>query len=355
MASATVPNEADAGSITVQADEEPPARESQAQATREGRELILASKPFAEEDRRRTLFHVVTTFGALAVLIAGAVALPLWPLQALCSVVAGGVVVRGFILYHDFLHGAILRKSTLAKPFFTLWGLLLMTPRRVWKETHNYHHAHTAKLVGSHIGSYQMVSTLMWKRMTPAQKRLYKAMRHPFTILFGFFTIFMVGMCLASFKRAPRKNWDSLLAVVLHLALAATLWSLFGFEVYFFGLFLPLFVAMALGAYLFYAQHNYPEVDIRPRPEWSYTHAALESSSYMEMGPVMAWFCGNIGYHHVHHLNPQIPFYRLPEAMAAIPELQQPGTTSLRPRDIVTCFRLKLWDPRAGKMVGYPD
>ncbi len=63
------------------------------------------------------------------------------------------------------------------------------------------------------------------------------------------------------------------------------------------------------------------------------------------MGRLMRWFTGNIGYHHVHHLNSKIPFYRLPEAMAAIKELQDPVTTSLRPRDVFACLRLKLWDP----------
>ena len=75
----------------------------------------------------------------------------------------------------------------------------------------------------------------------------------------------------------------------------------------------------------------------------------------METGRVMAWFTGNIGYHHVHHLNPTIPFYRLPEAMAGIPELQNPGVTRLTPREIAANFRLKLWDCAAGRMVGYPD
>ena len=75
----------------------------------------------------------------------------------------------------------------------------------------------------------------------------------------------------------------------------------------------------------------------------------------MKMGAVMRWFTGNIGFHHVHHLNQQIPFYRLPEAMKAIPELHDPPTTSLGVSDIVACFRLKLWDPDAGKMVGYPE
>ena len=63
------------------------------------------------------------------------------------------------------------------------------------------------------------------------------------------------------------------------------------------------------------------------------------------MGRVMCWFTGNIGYHHVHHLNSKIPFYRLPEAMAAIADLQSPVTTSLHPRDVLACLRLKLWDP----------
>ena len=67
----------------------------------------------------------------------------------------------------------------------------------------------------------------------------------------------------------------------------------------------------------------------------------------------MRWFSGNIGFHHVHHLNPRIPFYRLPAAMKAIPELQYPVVVRLNPREIVSSLRLKLWDPDAGRMVGY--
>jgi omega-6 fatty acid desaturase (delta-12 desaturase) len=69
----------------------------------------------------------------------------------------------------------------------------------------------------------------------------------------------------------------------------------------------------------------------------------------------MDWFTGNIGYHHVHHLNPRIPFYRLPEAMAALPELQNPRVTTLHPRDIVACLRQNLWDPARQRMVTYRE
>jgi omega-6 fatty acid desaturase (delta-12 desaturase) len=81
--------------------------------------------------------------------------------------------------------------------------------------------------------------------------------------------------------------------------------------------------------------------------------AALESSSMIRMGRLARWLTGNIGFHHVHHLNHRIPFYRLPEAMAALPALQSPSTTSLSVRDIASCLALKLWSPGEARMVGF--
>jgi omega-6 fatty acid desaturase (delta-12 desaturase) len=85
--------------------------------------------------------------------------------------------------------------------------------------------------------------------------------------------------------------------------------------------------------------------------EWSYEHAALESSSYMVMRPFWRWVTANIGYHHIHHINSRIPFYRLPEAMEKIPELQEAKITTLSPLDICRCLRLKIWDPDANRMI----
>ena len=79
-----------------------------------------------------------------------------------------------------------------------------------------------------------------------------------------------------------------------------------------------------------------------PTEEWSHFRAALESSGYLKLGPVMSWFSGNIGYHHVHHLNWKTPIYRLPEAMQAIPELQRATVTGLWPR---LCDRLLAAQP----------
>ncbi len=320
------------------------------------KELLAAAKEFQKEDRARSWFHVAETFGVFAALITGIVLAPGWWARLPLSLIAGLVIVRMFILYHDYMHLAILRGSTFAKWLMYAYGVYVLTPPTVWRQTHNYHHAHTAKIVGSHVGSYMMVTTDMWRQMTPMQRRVYKAFRHPLTVFFAYFTVFGVGMCIQPFLRNPKKNWDSLLSLVVNVAASVAIARFAGFEIFFFAYFLPLFVATAAGAYLFYAQHDFPEINVQPRESWEYTRAALESSSYMELSPLMHWFTGNIGYHHVHHLNPGIPFYRLPEAMKAIPELQKPlGRTSLSLRDVRACFAQKLWDPERGKMVGYPS
>ena len=168
----------------------------------------------------------------------------------------------------------------------------------------------------------------------------------------GYFSMFIFGMCLNSFTSAPKKHLDSLVALIIHALLIATVITFGGWQIWVFTIMIPYLIACAIGAYLFYAQHNFPTTTFNEKNDWNYTEAALHSSSYMKMNPVMHWFTGNIGYHHIHHLNSRIPFYRLPETMAAFPELQNAKTTSLKIKDIIACFKLKVWDAEQNKMIG---
>jgi omega-6 fatty acid desaturase (delta-12 desaturase) len=158
---------------------------------------------------------------------------------------------------------------------------------------------------------------------------------------------------MVPFLRHPGRHFDSGIALIMQVGVAAILLVVAPLSVFFLTFLVPWMVGSAMGAYMFYAQHNFPDVQFSDPDNWDYSFAALKSSSYMTMNPVMHWFTGNIGYHHVHHLNSRIPFYRLPEAMAALEELQSPGKTSLNPLDIYRCLRLKLWDPDKKRMVSY--
>jgi acyl-lipid omega-6 desaturase (Delta-12 desaturase) len=320
---------------------------------RSEKELLLASRPYTVEDRGRSVAAVLSTFAALAALTAGAALLPSLTLRLLCAGLEALTMVRCFCLFHDVQHGALLRGSKAWRAFFWLFGELILVPPSVWRETHNYHHAHTAKLVGSHIGSYPMLTPAMYLALPGWKRWLYRAARHPLNVACAGLTVFLIGMCLKPFVRAPGRHFEALLSPLLVAGLAALAIAWGRSDAFVFGWLLPMTVAYALGAYLFYAQHNYPGAYVAPRETWTFSGAALDASSYLEMGPVMRWFTANIGFHHVHHLNAAIPFYRLPEAMAQIPELKAPGKTSFRPADVLACFRLKLWDPAAGRLRGY--
>lgn len=162
-------------------------------------------------------------------------------------------------------------------------------------------------------------------------------------------------MCLYPSVTKLREHYDGLLAFLAHLLLSVAIAWKFGWPALFLTVVIPHFVASAIGSYLFYAQHNFPSVSFNDKAGWTYDKAAMESSSFMKTGPIAAWFTANIGYHHIHHLNSRIPFYRLPEVIAAIPELQTPKTTSLHPLEIFRCLRLKVWDTQRQRMIGLGD
>lgn len=330
-------------------------------ARRWGKDLFLATRPLAVESRRRSWWATISTFAILISLLAGAGFAPWWPLKLALSVLGGLVLVRAFVLYHDFQHGAILRHSLPARWLFYAFGLVALTPPKYWRYSHNFHHAHVGKpiptqegtfsLLTDDVGAIPLMTTGMWQHATWRQRLHYRISRHPLTILCAYITVFLFSITLLPTLKNPRRFWDGAVSIVLHVAMIALLWSLGGFSFVFFACLLPAVIASSLGAYLFFAQHNCEHLKILPADQWSHFQASLDSSSYMKLGALGKWFTANIGYHHVHHLNSLIPFYRLPEAMAAIPELQSPIVTTLRPRDVFTCFQLSLWDMASQRLV----
>ncbi len=316
-----------------------------------GPELISATKRFAHDDSLRSWWYILSTGFLLLASLGGA----FWdfPLAArvICSVLAGFLILRLFVIYHDQQHHAILPKSRLAEGLMRIFGILTLSASSIWRSSHNHHHNHNSKLRGSQIGSFPIMTKEQFLKTSPDKRRLYLFIRHPLTILFGYAFMFIWGMCLNPFFTKPGKHFDCLIALLVHLGIAAALLYFGGWAALVLTQTIPCFIAFAIGSYLFYAQHNFPDVTFGDKAGWTYEKAAMESSSYMRTGPIMAWFTANIGYHHIHHLNARIPFYRLPEVLEKMPELQSPKTTSLHPAEILRCLRLKVWDVEAQRMV----
>lgn len=317
----------------------------------ESHKLIQATRKFASDRTLRSWWYVLSTGFLLLLTLAGTLWNFHWSGRLACSVLAGLLVLRMFVIYHDQQHLAILPKSRLAEALMRVFGIVALSPSSIWRSSHNYHHNHNSKLRSAHIGSFPVMTKAQYLKSSRRKRFNYLFMRHPLTILFGYLFVFLHGMCIYPFFNNPRKHYDCLIAIVVHLALCATLLYFAGWQGLLFALLIPGFIAFAIGSYLFYAQHNFPDVTFNDNAGWTYERAALESSSFLRTSPLMAWFTANIGYHHIHHLNARIPFYRLPEAFANIPELQHPRTTSLNPVDVFRCLRLKVWDVEAQQLI----
>jgi acyl-lipid omega-6 desaturase (Delta-12 desaturase) len=318
---------------------------------RTSKELILATKPFTTENRLRSWAETILTVCIIIMLLIGVFSKLFLIFRFILSLVTGLFYVRMFVIYHDYQHHAILQKSKLAKLLMKAFGIYILAPQTIWKRSHDHHHAHNSKLTITGIGSYPTISKEKFIKLAPDEKKLYLLNRHPLTIIFGYFTLFFYWLNVKSFIQSPSKHLDSLVAIILHLGIGFYIYHYFGLTSFGIGWFLPFFVAFGVGSYLFYSQHNFPNAQFRENQDWTYDNAALTSTSFMEMPTLLHWITGDIGYHHVHHLNPRIPFYRLRETMESMPELQQATKTSFCPFEIWRCFQLKLWDAEKGKMI----
>ncbi len=311
-----------------------------------------ALKPFAQEDKHKSWFHLITTLLTLILLEVSVFFTPYTIPNLLLSVLLSLIFVRLFSIYHDVMHQAIFKKHILVIFFMKLYGLLVLNPPSIWRRSHDHHHKNNSKVYASDIGSYPIVTKKEYQNFSRKEKVKYTLIRSPFTIFFGYFFIFMVGMCFMSFIKKPTKHWDSLLALVLHFTI---LYLGIHYQSHFllYGFWLPLFISSLLGAYLFYVQHNFPQMQLLPNTEWDFFFAALYSTSYFKMSRVLHWFTGNIGYHHIHHLNAQIPFYNLPKAFKNIKTLQQVAVVEWSVSSIIACLRLHYWDNDENKMKNY--
>ena len=322
---------------------------------RTGTELFKATLPFTHESVGKSWWVVGSTFLLLATSMFGAALAPFWLLRLVFSLLSALLLLRAFITYHDYMHNAILSGSRLAAWLFRLFSVISLTPPRYWRHSHNFHHGHVGNVDAAATGAFTMMTTDMWRDASFMERLAYRVERHPLTIVTGYVTIFLFSITLLPFLREPARYWDSMVVLFLHVALVAGLWMWGGFAAAFFTILLPVTIASMIGAYLFFAQHSYEHIRLLPADEWTSRRAALESSSYMKLNGVMRWFTGNIGYHHIHHLNVRIPFYRLPEAMDAIEELQSPVTITLSLKDIRASFRCCLWDEGLQRMVSYRE
>jgi len=316
--------------------------------------------PFQAPHLGHSLVQIATSFGGFI-----AVWVPLflavssgryWAIPLLAPL-AAGFLVRIFIIQHDCGHGSFFGSRRANDLFGALCSLLTLTPYSAWRRQHAKHHRISNNLDQCALSAdiYSSCLTVReYNALSPGQRRWQRVLRH-----WAVSNILLPPVIFLFLYRIPFDTPDSwrrerlgvyLTDLALIVEFLAVGWLL-GLPALL-AVQLPVTVlATVAGVGLFSIQHRFEGTRWMRDGQWSFRAAALEGSSYLDLPPLLHWFTGYIGFHHIHHLNPRIPNYRLQECHRANPGLQ--GAPMLRLRNALTQWRYALWDEGLERMVTF--
>ncbi|MGE0552339.1 MAG: fatty acid desaturase [Gemmatimonadales bacterium] len=304
---------------------------------------------------RRAVWQLVNTMVPLA----AAFALMIWALRIhyglvlLIAIPTSGLLVRAFIFMHDCGHGSFFKSRRWNDLVGFVTGVMTLTPYVHWRREHAIHHAASGNLDRRGYGDVttwtvqEYLSRGWWGRLA------YRIYRNPLILLVFGPAFLMVKHRFArkdgNFGPKERRNVLATNLTLLGLAIVAGIFGVLDEAALIY--FPSILLAGTLGVWLFYVQHQFEDTYWKPAGEWRYEVAALHGSTYLRLPKVLQWFTGNIGLHHVHHLSPRIPNYRLQACHDEHPAFQRVPTIGIR--DGIRSLWLKLWDEDSERLVGF--
>ncbi len=268
---------------------------------------------------------------------------------------AAGFVVRTFIVQHDCGHGSFLASRRWRTIIGRLCAPFTLLPYGYFRHFHGTHHATSGNLDKRHV-DIETITVREYRAMSAWAQRRYRLMRHP-VVMFGLAPVlyFVIMMRLPMFARAEWKR-ERRSMLMTNVAIALLVWAmvtLVGWRDLLLVQGPVTVIASTVGMWMFYVQHQFEDTYWAPDGEWDFARAALEGSSYYALPDVLAWFTGYIGYHHIHHLSPLVPSYRLVECHRSTALFNSVRHISFR--DGFSCARLALWDEDTRRLVRWPQ
>jgi omega-6 fatty acid desaturase (delta-12 desaturase) len=308
---------------------------------------------YASSDLRRSLWQVINTlvpYFAMWYLMIRSVEISYW-LTLLLAIPTAGFMVRTFIIFHDCGHGSFFHSKKANEVLGVITGILLFTPYHRWRHDHAIHHATAGDLDRRGVGDVYTMTVEEYRAAPWWKKFGYRVFRNPLAMfLVGPLLIFVVTqrIPLASDGKRERSNiWWTNFALA---GLIALMCWLVGWKTYLLVQLPVLILGTSTGVWLFYVQHNFDPTYWEHQEQWQFARAGLDGSSFYKLPAVLQWFTGNIGFHHIHHLSPKIPNYKLPECHKENPIFHIKPLTLLFS---LKSLRLRLWDEANRRMVGW--
>ena len=313
-----------------------------------------ALAPFAKPSTRLGLFAVATS-AVPYLALTGAIYLTLGVslvLTVALTILAAGFLVRVFVVFHDCTHGSLLPSRRANNAIGSVLGLMVLSPFARWRHDHAVHHATAGDLDRRGVGDIITLTIDEYNARSWRGRLGYRLLRNPL-VMFGIGPIIamVIGPRIVARGARPRMRNSVLATDIAIVAVVGGLCWLIGWTDFLLVWAPAAMLAGSVGIWLFYVQHQFEDTYWQTSGEWSYADAAMRGSSYLKLPRVLQFFTGNIGLHHIHHLNARVPNYHLPRAHRSSPMFASVPTLTLW--DGLRAVRLKLWDPRSGRLLTF--
>lgn len=313
-------------------------------------------RPFIKPSNKRAIFQITNTIIPYLLTLVGMYYMIQYGIHyffvLLFSIIPALFLVRIFILFHDCTHGSFVKSKRATTVLGTLFGILVFTPFKKWKEEHRQHHRTVGNIDKRGVGDVWTMTVNEYKNTSKAKRFGYIVYRNPLVLfIIGPIYVFVISQRFPT-KAMTKEFWIDLIITNLGvLLIILTVSFTIGFK-YYLMIQLPIIsIAGSLGVWLFYIQHQYDEVYWEDSEHWSVVDAALKGSSVYKLPAVLNWFTGSIGYHNIHHLNSRIPNYRLKKLFKSYKEMRVSKQIKL-----FQSFRLAsliLYDEKSRRLISY--
>lgn len=310
--------------------------------------------PYEKSTAKESVWQLINTivpFLILWYLAYKSLAVSYW-LSFVPSVIAAGFLVRIFIIFHDCTHHSFFKSRRANRIIGTIMGVLTSVPFDQWGYEHAVHHATSGNLDKRGTGD---IWTLTVDEYTAAPFRIrlaYRFYRNPF-VMFGIGPIYVFLLKNRFNRKGARKKerMNTYLTNILIVALAGLLCWAVGWQAFLLIQGTIFMLSGSAGIWLFYVQHTFEDSYFEGNQDWEYVKAAIEGSSFYKLPKFIQFLTGNIGYHHVHHLSPRVPNYKLEEVHNRTLPLQNVPTITLTTS--LKSLRFRLWDEESKNFVSF--
>lgn len=275
-----------------------------------------------------------------------------WWLVVPLAILASGFLIRLFIIFHDCGHGSFFNSKKANNILGFILGVITFTPYYQWRWEHGVHHASSGNLDKRGTGDIWTMTVEEYLNASPWKKFSYRLARNPIVLFIIAPTVLFLFWQRIPNKRAPQREKRSVHYTNIGLVLFfGTLMWIFGWKNFLIIQGIISVVSAGAGVWLFYVQHQYEGVYWARSENWNVLDAALKGSSFYKLPKILQWFSGNIGFHHIHHLNSRIPNYNLEKCHKTNPLFQtvQPITLFASRKS----FGYRFWDEKRKQLIGY--